>query len=673
MTDDSARRIGTLVAELNDHNYRYHVLAQPTIADQEYDALLSELVHLEDGRPDLRLEDSPTLRVGGQPTREFPTALHSPPMLSLDNSYSRDDLAAFDQRVRDNLPDETFTYVCELKIDGVALSIRYENSVLAAAATRGNGTEGDEITANARTIRSIPLRLRQDGITCEVRGEVYMELGEFDQLNRGRESEGEPPFANPRNAAAGALKLQDPKMLADRRLRFFGYWVRSDSELRSSHFDQLEMLRQWGVPTNSHAVRCSSLEEILRFYEQFEEQREKLPYEIDGIVIKVDNIDQQRQLGATAKSPRSAMAFKFKARRATTVILDIQLQVGRTGTITPVAILEPVSLGGSTIRRATLHNEDEIKRKDIRVGDTVVLEKGGDVIPKVVSVELDQRHGETAPFLFPSTCPACGAQVVRDPEETAIRCENPGCSAQLKRRLQHFAARNALDVEGLGPAVIEQLVERDLVRDVADLYDLDLETLMGLDRFGEKSAKNLLAGLENSRNRTFDRVLFALGIRHVGSTVARTLAHHFLRAEKLQNASIEELEAVDEIGPTIARAVRAFFDTPDSITLFDKLKRAGLQLELGPADEDEIETYFAGKTAVLTGTLSSYSRDEAAKIIEALGGRVASSVGSKTDLVVAGDGAGSKLEKAEKLGVQIMGEDEFVQQLRLSGVEPSKA
>ncbi len=669
MTDDSVRRIAALVAELNDHNYSYHVLAQPTIADQEYDALLSELARQEEKHPDLRLPDSPTLRVGGQPTSEFRSTLHSPPMLSLDNSYSRDDLAAFDQRVRDNLPEEAFSYVCELKIDGVALSIRYENSVLVGAATRGNGTEGDEITANARTIRSVPLRLRQEGLNCEVRGEVYMELGDFDQLNRGRESEGELPFANPRNATAGALKLQDPRMLSDRRLRFFGYWVRTESELPSSHFDQLEMLRQWGVPTNCHAKRCSSLEEIYRFYEQFAEQRDQLPYEIDGIVIKVDNVDQQQRLGTTAKSPRSAMAFKFKARRATTVILDIQLQVGRTGTITPVAILEPTALGGSTIRRATLHNEDEIKRKDIRAGDTVVLEKGGDVIPKVVAVELDQRPDETAPFLFPSTCPACGAQVVRDPEEAAIRCENPACSAQLKRRLQHFAARNALDVEGLGPAVIEQLVEQELVRDVGDLYDLNLETLTGLDRFGEKSAKNLLAGLESSRKRTFDRVLFALGIRHVGSTVARTLVRHFLSADNLQNASIEELEAVDEIGPTIARTVRAFFATPDSITLFEKLKHAGLQLDLEPADE--FATYFSGKTVVLTGTLSSFSRDEARRLIEELGGRVTSSVGSKTDLVVAGEGAGSKLEKANTLGVQIMGEDEFIQRLRLCGVEPS--
>ena len=669
MTDDSARRIAALVAELNDHNYSYHVLAQPTIADQEYDALLSELARQEEKHPDLRLPDSPTLRVGGQPTSEFPSTLHSPPMLSLDNSYSRDDLAAFDQRVRDNLPKEAFSYVCELKIDGVALSIRYENSVLVGAATRGNGTEGDEITANARTIRSVPLRLRQEGLNCEVRGEVYMELGDFDQLNRGRKSGGEPPLANPRNATAGALKLQDPRMLADRRLRFFGYWVRSESELPSSHFDHLEMLRQWGVPTNCHAKRCSSLEEIYRFYESFEEQRDQLPYEIDGIVIKVDNVDQQQRLGTTAKSPRSAMAFKFKARRAATVILDIQLQVGRTGTITPVAILEPAALGGSTIRRATLHNEDEIKRKDIRAGDTVVLEKGGDVIPKVVAVELDQRPDKTAPFLFPSTCPVCGAEVVRIPEEAAIRCENPACSAQLKRRLQHFAARNALDVEGLGPAVIEQFVERKLVRDVGDLYDLNLETLTGLDRFGEKSAKNLLAGLESSRKRTFDRVLFALGIRHVGSTVARTLARHFLSADNLQNASIEELEAVDEIGPTIARTVRAFFATPDSITLFGKLKHAGLQLDLEPADE--VETYFSGKTVVLTGTLSSFTRDEARKLIEELRGRVTSSVGSKTDLVVAGEGAGSKLEKAKTLGVQIMGEDEFIQRLRLCGVEPS--
>lgn len=665
MASNEAERIAALVVELNEHNYRYYVLAEPNIGDQEYDELLNKLAVLEENHADLRQADSPTQRVGGEPTNEFPTAIHSPPMLSLDNSYSRDDLAAFDKRVREQLEGESLTYVCELKIDGVALSLRYVDSVLVAAATRGNGMEGDEITSNARTIRSIPLRLRKEGLNCEVRGEVYMELGDFNQTNEGRKLQGKTVFANPRNATAGALKLQDPKMLADRKLRFFGYWVHADTALPPAHFDRLALFRQWGVPTNTYTERCANLNDLFRFFERFEDERDRLPYEIDGIVVKVDSTDQQQRMGSTAKSPRSAIALKFKAKRATTKIVDIQLQVGRTGTITPVAILQPVLLGGSTIRRATLHNEDEIKRKDIRTDDMVVLEKGGDVIPKVVSVELDQRPVESELFVFPSTCPACGAEVVRDPDEAAIRCENPACTAQLKRRLQHFAARNALDIDGLGPAVIEQLVERKLVHDVSDLYELDLATLTDLEHFGEKSARNLLAGLGSSRDKPFDRVLFALGIRHVGSTVARTLASKFLNLEALKAASVEELEDIDQIGPTIARTTHGFFTTTETVALLEKLRAAGLRLEHEPTEP--VDSYFSDKMIVLTGTLAAYSRSDAGTLIQELGGRIASSVGFKTDLVVAGDGAGSKLDKAKKLGIPVIVEDEFVEYLRQSG------
>ena len=667
MSTDPATRIPELTEQLNEHNHSYHVLAAPTISDREYDHLLAELQQLEEAHPDLRLPDSPAQRVGGQPTSEFPTVPHPVPMLSLDNSYSPEDLLDFDRRVRQNLPDEEITYVAELKIDGVALGLTYEDSVLVRAVTRGDGVQGDEITANARTIRSIPLRLRTPGINCQIRGEVYMEKNAFLDLNCQRDEAGEQPFANPRNSTAGSLKLQDPRLVARRNLRYFAYWLSTPEDPAATHWRHLEMLQKWGLPTNPTATRCPDLDAAFAFYARYETERDDLPYEIDGVVLKVDDLDQQTRLGATAKSPRSAMAYKFRASQARTVLRDIVLQVGRTGAVTPVALLDPVPLAGSTISRASLHNDDEIRRKDIRIGDTVIIEKGGDVIPKVAEVVPELRSVDAVPFEFPTHCPVCSSELVRDPDEVAIRCENPACSAQLKRRLEHFAGRNAMDLEGLGPAVVEQLVEQDLVKDVGDLYSLDLETLANLERLAEKSARNLLDGLATSRERSFDRLLFALGLRHVGSTVARTLTRHFGSVEKMAQAEVEELESVPEIGPTIARSVHAFFTSPESDHLIAKLRQAGLQLEMEDLPEEIAESYFTGKTVVLTGNLSHYDRARAAALIQELGGRTTSSVSKKTDLVVAGEKAGSKLTKAEKLGIQVLSEEEFIEHLRESG------
>ena len=667
MTRTIEQKISGLIDQLEDHNYRYFVLADPLVSDREYDLMMSELRQLEEAHPQLRRPDSPTRRVGGTPSSEFPTVRHSTPMLSLDNSYSRADVLAFDQRVRDALEGEEVAYVAELKIDGVALSLSYENGLLVRAATRGDGVQGDEISANVRTIRSIPLRLRRPRVTCEVRGEAYMSIADLAALNHERREEEQPLFANPRNAAAGALKLQDPRLVARRRLRFFAYWLRCPEPVAATHAEHLRTLRQWGFPTNPHFVHCPTLAAAFDFHDHFQSRRDDLPYEIDGTVVKVDRLDQQERLGATAKSPRSAMAFKFTARQATTVLHRIHLQVGRTGAVTPVALLEPVPLGGSTIQRATLHNEEEIRRKDIRPGDAVVVEKGGDVIPKIVSVISARRPEGTEPFKFPDECPACGAPLVRDQDEAAVRCENPACPAQLKRRLQHFAARRALDIEGLGPAVIEQLVERRLVEDAGDLYSLDLESLTGLERMGEKSARNLLDRLGASCTRPFPRVLFALGIRHVGSTVAQTLAGNFPAMDRLARASEEELEAVPEIGPTIARSVAAFFDAPGTGNLIGKLEDAGLQLELAEAAAESAESYFAGKTVVLTGSLSRYSRDEAAALIEKSGGRTSASVSKKTDLVIAGEKAGSKLARARQLEVSVITEEEFEEHLKQAG------
>ena len=685
-------RVAELIEQLEEHNYRYHVLAEPVISDREYDLLLEELKQLEESDPALKRPDSPTQRVGGQPTQEFPAVRHATPMLSLDNSYSREDVLAFDKRMREALPGESVEYVAELKTDGVALSLVYENSLLVRAATRGNGVQGDEVTANARTIRTVPLKLREPGISCEVRGEVYMRLSDFGALNRFQESEGRTLFANPRNSTAGTLKLQNPQTVARRLLRFFAYWLQGDPQTPATHRGRLQRLQQLGFAVNPAYAHCPTVCEVFEFYAEQDAERVRLDYEIDGIVIKVDSLDQQERLGATAKSPRSALAFKFQAQQARSVLRDILLQVGRTGAISPVALLDPVFIAGSRVRRATLHNEDEIRRKDIRIGDTVTLEKGGDVIPKVVSVVAEERPDDSAEYPFPDKCPSCAGPLVHDPEEVAVRCDNPACPAQLLRRLEHFASRNAMDIEGLGPAVVEQLVEKGLVKDFGDLYRFrleseqqvglrlphmyrrrsELEALGSLERMGEKSAKNLLASLDRSKEQSFDRVLFALGIRHVGATVARTLARTFGSLENLRRASLEELEATPEIGPTIARSLHASLRAGEMERVTDKLREAGLQFALKEEAAAETpaatpESYFNGKTVVLTGSLGRYTREECRALIEKNGGTVTSGVSSRTDIVIAGDKAGSKLAKAEELGIEVMSEEEMESRLRDSG------
>ena len=663
-------RIEQLSTEIEEHNRRYHVLADPVIPDVEYDRLLEELVSLEKDWPDLARPDSPARRVGGEPTSDFPTVPHATPMLSLDNSYSREDVVAFDGRVRRALDEgEEVEYVVELKIDGVALSLVYEDSRLRRAVTRGDGVQGDEVTSNAGTIGAVPLRLREPGVSCEVRGEVFMMSEDFADLNRRQQEADQPLFANPRNSTAGTLKLQDPKVVASRRLRYFAYWIDVTGDRCATHQERLHTLRRLGFPVNPKHALCPGLEEVFAFYDRREASRDKLPYEVDGVVIKVNSLDQQERLGSTSKSPRSAMAFKFAAEQVRSRLREIRLQVGRTGTISPVAVLEPVTVAGSTVQRATLHNADEIERKDVRVGDLVVIEKGGDVIPKVVRVVEEERPKESQPFRFPEECPACGSRLVRHEEEVSPRCVNPACKGQLKRRLEHFSGRNAMDIEGLGTAVVEQLVEKEMVADVGDLYRLDVETLADLDRLAQKSAENLVQALKSSRERPFDRLLFALGILHVGSTVARTLAARYPSVERLQEATVEELEEVEEIGPVIARSVREFFDQEATGTLVGKLREAGLRLAAEPAEEEEpaAEGVFAGLTVVITGTLERYTRDEAGALVESQGGRVVSSVSRNTDLVIAGDKAGSKLARARELGVEVLDEEGFRRRLGEAG------
>jgi DNA ligase (NAD+) len=668
--DQAEHRISELTGQLEEHSYNYHVLATPTIADNAFDQLLEELVDLERQWPDLAHADSPAQRVGGAPTSDFPTVAHRTPMLSLDNSYSREDVVAFDTRVQNGLDDgTTIEYVAELKIDGVALSLIYEDSLLVRAVTRGDGVQGDEVTNNARTIGAVPLRLRETGVTCEVRGEVYMTRQDFATLNQGQQEAGRPPFANPRNSTAGTLKLQNPKAVARRRLRYFTYWIERTGFTFDTHTERLDSLKHLGFAVNPEWAHCRSLDEVFAFYDRCETARDDLVYEVDGVVIKVNSLAQQEQLGYTAKSPRSAMAYKFRAEQVRSRLLEVRLQVGRTGTISPVAVLEPVLVAGTTVQRATLHNADEIARKDIRIGDLVLLEKGGDVIPKVVGVVAAERPPGTEAFAFPDTCPACDADLVTYETEVARRCVNPACQGQLKRRIGHFCGRNAMDVEGLGTAVVEQIVDRGLVLDVGDLYGLDAKTFASLDRLGEKSARNLVEALAASRQRPFDRVLFGIGILHVGATVARNLVHNFPTIDLLAAATEEELSEVDEIGPTIAKSVRDFFAEPAAEILLTKLRSAGVQLARaapapGAVDVVAEETFFTGKTVVLTGSMSSYSRDDAAALIEQLGGRISSSVSRKTDLLIAGEKAGSKLTKAEGLNVPVLDEQEFLHQLQ---------
>ncbi len=661
MNKEVEHRLARLRQEVRRHEHRYYVQNAPTISDQEYDRLERELRDLEAQYPELVTPDSPTQRVGEKPSEEFPTFAHRVPMLSLDNTYSEDELREFEERIFRIVGTREMAYTAELKIDGLSMALHYEKGRLVRGVTRGDGVRGDDVTPNVRAIRAVPLVLQGEDVPeeLEVRGEVYLPRSRFEAINREREEAEEEPFANPRNAAAGTMKSLDAKVVASRGLDIFLYAIAhvKGAEIKSQG-QALERMRGWGLKTNPTSRLCRGLEEVLAYCREWREKRDRLEYQIDGVVVKVDDFALQQELGFTSKFPRWAIAYKYPARQAATVVRAIEVLVGRTGKLTPVAILDAVFLAGSTVSRATLHNEEEVARKDVRVGDTVLIEKGGDVIPKVVRVVEEKRPAGTSPWTPPDVCPVCGTKAVKPEGEVDRRCPNASCPAQIEQRLRHFAGRQAMDIEGLGDALVHQLVEIGRVRDFADLYHLRERRaeLIALPRMAEKSADNLLEQIERSKARDLRRLLFGLGIRFVGERAAMLLARHFRSLEKLAKASVEEIDALYEIGPTVAASVHAWFREPANRKLVEHLREAGVRTEEGGSSGS---LAFQGMQFVLTGTLESMSRDEAKAAIEARGGRVTSSVSKKTSVVVVGLDAGGKRDKARELGVKIVDEKGF--------------
>ena len=664
--------IEDLRALIRQHEHKYYIENQPEISDAEFDVLMKELEALEAASDAPIPPDSPTQRVGGGAVLGTRIS-HRNPMLSLNNSYNEQELREFDERVRRLLEDIPVEYVTELKIDGLGVSLIYENGVFTRGLTRGDGEYGEDITDNLRTIRSVPLRLVETETpfpaVLEVRGEVFIQKHRLNDINVQREVEGEPPFANPRNAAAGSLRLQDASITASRPLDIFIYTLNYAEGVEfATHTASLELMKRWGLKCNPHTDCHKSINDVQHYYEQWVGKRHDLRYETDGVVVKVDRFSYQHELGATSKYPRWAIAYKFNAQQAITTIKDIEVQVGRTGVLTPVAILEPVSLAGATITNATLHNEQEIQTKDIRIGDRIVLERAGDVIPKIVEVLTADRTGNEETFVLPDQCPVCNTDVQRTEDEVAVRCVNMACVAQLKRRIAHYASRNALQIEGLGPATIDQLVDKELVRDVADLYTLEVEPLSKLERMGVPSASNLVHQIERSKTAPVEKVLFGLGIFHVGETVAELLIEHFLSLDALSTATPDQIESVNGIGPQIAESVVNFLSQNQS--LLDKLREAGLHcftIEAAPIRPETSampDSFFSDKTFVVTGSLEGMTRTEASKEIKARGGKVASSVTSKTDYLIAGEGAGSKYAKAVELDIPIIGAADFFEKLQ---------
>ena len=657
--DQAQKRVKELKDLLREANKAYYNDAQPFMSDKEFDEKLKELEALEN-EFDIHDPNSPTKRVGGETSSTFETVQHPVPLLSLDNTYNEEELNDFDKRVQKILEHSDYEYLVELKFDGASLRLRYENGELVVGATRGDGQKGDDITKNVRTIRDIPLQLSGNfPDVVEVRGEAFMEREAFARLNQKREEEGLSTFANPRNSTAGSLKMQDPKAVSQRPIRFFAFDLLFDEEDTKLTQDKInELIKEFGLPANEYPKVCKSISEVHEVIKEWDELRHTLPYETDGVVIKINQTHLRDQLGSTSKFPRWAIAYKFEAEQATTVINDITLQVGRLGTITPVAELEPVLLAGTTVKRASLHNEDEIHRKDIRIGDTVVVEKAGEIIPQVISVVNPDRKDRSKKFEFPKTCPACDAKLIKYEGEVAWRCINPECPPQVRIKIEHFAARDALDIEGLGESVVDQLVSEKLISNYGDLYDLTIDQIIPLERMAEKSAQNLIDGIASSKNQPFEKVLYALGIRFVGKTVAKDLAEAFKTLESLQSATEDELLGVDSIGPRIAESVIEFFSNEINQKILAKLQSAGLQFEI---EEKELASnIFEGKKIVLTGTLPTLSRNEAKELIEKNGGKTASSVSKNTDYVLAGESAGSKLTKAQDLGVEILDEQQFL-------------
>jgi len=661
MAKDAKKRIERLRNEIRRHDYLYYVLNQPQISDRQYDKLFAELKALEQANPELVTPDSPTQRVSGRPLEGFAAVRHTIPMLSMDNTYSADELRAFDERIHKQLGGEDYDYVVELKFDGLAVSLRYEDGRLVTAATRGDGEVGDDVTANVRTIKAVPLALLDGGGIpgiLEVRGEVYMPTKSFIELNKQRSKTGEPVFANPRNAAAGSLKLLDARITAARNLSFFAYAAGEVSEpLAQTHYETLQKFKQFGLPVNPHNAKAGDIEQVIDICFSWSEKRLTLDYKTDGMVIKINRFDQRDALGATGRAPRWCISYKFAAERAKTTIESIDVQVGKSGILTPVANLVPVLLAGTTVKRASLHNFDELARLDARCGDTVLIEKAGEIIPQVVEVEKELRPAGAVPFKVPAKCPNCGSAVAKDKEGVYIRCVNPDCLGQLKERLRYFAGRDQMDIEHLGPALIEQLVESGLVKNFADLYKLQKSDLMTLERMGEKSADNVIAAIEKSKARPLWRLVAGLGIRHIGGQSADILAEHFGSLDALMAADIEALQTVEQIGPKIAESVYEYFRNPANRAVIEGLLTAGVR----PEQPKKVRRAgkLAGKTIVVTGTLEKFTRPQIEQAIKQAGGKTSSSVSNKTDFVLAGKEPGSKLDKARQLGVKVIDEKQF--------------
>lgn len=656
MKDSLSKRAEELRKEIERHEYLYYVLDSPEVTDAEFDALMRELRALEDEHPELRTSDSPTQRVGGQPREGFIKVPHSSPMLSLDNALNEAELREFDNRVRGLLKSEDYEYVAELKLDGLSMAVHYADGRMERAVTRGDGRVGEDVTENARTIHSLPLRITNGHLGSEpfeVRGEVVMNRRSFERLNEERQRQGLPLFANPRNAGAGALRALDPSITAARRLEYFTYFLlRNGDFLCASHWESMERLAAAGFKVNPHRKKCKGIEELLKFIHEWDERRESLPYEIDGVVAKVDSVEQQKRLGWTSKAPRWAIAFKYPARQSSTVLENIEVQVGRTGALTPVAHLKPVSIGGVTVSRATLHNEDEIARLGVEIGDTVLVERSGDVIPKIVRVVSQGAHRH--PFHIPKTCPVCGGHVVRQEGEAASRCVNSNCPARLRESLLHFASRGVMDIDGLGDALVDQLLARGLVHGIGDIYWLTAEQLTDLERMGKKSASKVIHNIDQSRSQPLARVLNGLGIPFIGERTAQLLSDHFGNLDEIASASVEKLQEVNEVGPKVAESIRQFFAEQRNRDLVEKLRAAGLQFT--GEKRRKKEGPLTGLTFVLTGTLPTLTREDAKARIEAAGGKVAGSVSSKTSYVVAGEEAGSKLERAHALKIPVLDE-----------------
>ncbi|MGB9004191.1 MAG: NAD-dependent DNA ligase LigA [Candidatus Aminicenantales bacterium] len=659
--EQAAKRLVRLRREIEYHEKKYYVNNDPQISDAEFDRLMAELKNLESRHPDLITPESPTQRVGGKPVEGFAAVSHGLPMLSLDNCYSVEELQEFEARLHRLLPSAEIRYVAELKIDGLGIALRYQEGKYVQAVTRGDGQRGDDVTANVKTIRSLPLTIPETrGV--EARGEIYLPFASFSKINQEREDNGESLFANPRNAAAGSIRLLDPSLVAGRELGIFLYTLYLQDQEPPTQWETLTRLRALGFKTNPHSRRCRTLEEVIAYWEEWKDKRDSIDYDCDGVVVKVDDLEQRRQLGLTAKTPRWAISFKFPARQATTRVQDIIVQVGRTGALTPVAVLEPVKLSGTTISRSTLHNEEELKRKDVRIGDVVLIERSGDVIPRVVAVMKKRRTGREKKFRFPSKCPICHSKTFKPEGEVISRCSNPSCPARLRESILHFASRRAMDIEGLGEALVDHLLNKGLVRQIPDVYRLRQDDLVKLERMGTKSAQNLLDQIEGSKQRDVSALIFALGIRHVGERTALDLAEHFGDLAALGRASNDDLMRIPEVGPKVAESIVFFFQQPENKELLGALKEAGLNFS--GLKKSKAEGPLRGKVFVFTGGLASFSREEAGRLVEQLGGMVQADVTKKTTHVVAGEAPGSKLAKAQKLGLVILSETDFLKLIK---------